>query len=338
MTGWFFTAMGMAGQRRSCIHDASPFSMRLEGVMSATEQPLSLSAAGRLMKTATYASVAVAVTLVVVKTFAWVATDSVSILSTLVDSMLDAAASVVNLLAVRHALQPADEEHRFGHGKAEPLAGLAQAAFIGGSATFLLLEAGERFFKPQDITQTQTGFTVMGISIVLTLVLVLFQRYVVAKTNSLAIKADTLHYKTDLLVNVGVIAALFLSSRFGWYWADPFVALAIAVYIGSAARTIIRDSFDVLMDHELPEKDRQTICDIALAQAGVIDVHDLRTRSSGLQCHIQIHVEMNADITLRKSHEIAESVATAISSAFPNADIMVHQDPEGVDERRLSFD
>ena len=162
----------------------------------------------RLMRLATYASVSVASVLIVAKVIAWVMTDSMSLLSTLVDSFLDVLASLVNLYAVKHALEPADAEHRFGHGKAEPLAGLAQAAFIGGSSVFLLLQATERMINPRPIANLETGIGVMGFAIVLTLALVIFQRYVVKKTGSVAISADSLHYQSDLLVNVGVRADL----------------------------------------------------------------------------------------------------------------------------------
>jgi ferrous-iron efflux pump FieF len=156
------------------------------------------------MRLATYASVTVASVLIVTKFAAWVMTDSVSLLSTLIDSLLDVAASGLNLIAVHHALQPADFEHRYGHGKAEALAGLGQAAFISGSAAFLLIEAGQRIFNPKTIDNSEIGIAVMVVAIALTVVLVAFQRYVVRKTGSLAIGADSLHYQTDVLVNASV--------------------------------------------------------------------------------------------------------------------------------------
>ena len=199
------------------------------GVTPHTSGPVSAEAA-RLMKLATTASVAVALVLVGVKAFAWVTTDSVALLSSLVDSALDVAASVLNLLAVRHALTPADREHRFGHGKAEALAGLGQAAFIAGSALFLIVEASRRLLAPQPVEDGLVGFVVMGVSIAATLGLVIFQRRVIRLTNSVAISADSLHFTSDLLVNVGVIVALVLSTRLGLALADPLIALAIAAY------------------------------------------------------------------------------------------------------------
>jgi len=291
----------------------------------------------RLMRIATYAAVATASVLVCVKFAAWVMTDSVSLLSTMTDSLLDVAASAVNLLAVRHALQPADAEHRFGHGKAEPLAGLAQAAFISGSALFLLLEAGDRLFNPQVIVNTEIGYAVMALSIVMTVGLVMFQRYVVTRTGSIAIAADTVHYRMDVLVNISVVISLVLSSRLGFPLADPLFAIAIAAYIFKGAWEVGAGSLHLLMDRELPAEDRQRIADIADGHPDVHGIHDLRTRSSGLDTFIQMHLEMQPDITLHDAHIIAEDVMYKIEAAFPNAEVLIHEDPVGVDERRKDF-
>ena len=196
--------------------------------------------AARLMRAATYASVSVASVLILAKTGAWLFTESVSLLSSLVDSLLDAGASIVNLLAVRHALQPADREHRFGHGKAEPLAGLAQSAFIAGSGIFLLLESADRLINPRPVENGAVGIAVMILAMVLTLGLVLFQRYVVKKTNSVAIAADSLHYRVDILVNAAVIVSLLLASYQGWLPADPLFAIAIVAYMGWGSLSIAR--------------------------------------------------------------------------------------------------
>ncbi len=183
------------------------------------------------MRLATYASVATAATLIGVKLAAWIYTDSVSLLSTLIDSLLDAIASLINLIAVRHALSPPDREHRFGHGKAEPLAALAQATFISGSAVFLVFEASHRLFNPEPLEHMSLGIWVMIFAIAVTFVLTRFQAYVVRRTNSLAIKADSLHYVGDILINAAVIVALLLVSEFGWLWADATFGLAIAGFI-----------------------------------------------------------------------------------------------------------
>lgn len=295
-------------------------------------------AMARLLMVASYAAVATAAGLVMFKFFAWHSTGAVSLLSTLLDSLLDVGASLVNLLAVRHALQPADAEHRFGHGKAEPLAGLAQAAFISGSATFLLIEAGERLFNPRDITNADTGYWVMGLSVVVTMVLVAFQRHVVVKTGSVAIKADSMHYKMDVLVNLSVIVSLVLVSQFGWLLADPLFALAIAAYIFHGAWEIGSQSLHLLMDRELPKEDRDRIVEIATGHPDVRGMHDLRTRSSGHRTFIQLHLEMDPDLRLSEAHVIAEAVMYKIEENFPNAEVLIHEDPEGIEERRMDFD
>ncbi len=295
------------------------------------------SDAARLMRAATYASVATAAVLVAVKLGAWVVTESVSMLATLVDSLLDVLASLVNMFAVRHALQPADAEHRFGHGKAEALAGLAQAAFISGSAVFLLFEAGNRLLHPKPVLNTAVGIAVMVFAIVATLALVAFQRYVVRKTGSLAISADSLHYVSDVLANGSVILALVLSTTLGWFAADPLFGAGIVVYILYSAWTIARRALQVLMDRELPDGDRERIRRIALTHPEVRDMHDLRTRSSGPQRFIQLHLEMDGALTLTHAHEIADQVEAEILAVFPDAEVIIHQDPEGIAEKRATF-
>ncbi|MEH6403448.1 MAG: cation diffusion facilitator family transporter [Sneathiella sp.] len=281
----------------------------------------------RLMRSATYAAVLVALSLIGIKTWAFLETSSVSILSTLVDSLLDLGASIVNLLAVRHALVPADEDHRFGHGKAEALAGLFQSAFIVGSAIFLLLQASERLLNPKAVEATTLGISVMVASILLTLVLVIFQRIVIRKTNSVAISADSLHYAGDLLVNFSVIIALVLSAQLGWIYADALFAIGISAYITYNAWSIIRLSFSDLMDEELPDEEREKILAIALSHPGVWGVHDLRTRRSGQTVFIQMHVDLPPNINLKEAHVISEEVELSVLTLYPEAEAIIHQDP-----------
>lgn len=291
----------------------------------------------RLMRLATYASVAVASSLILIKLAAWLHTDSISLLSTLIDSLLDVVASLINLFAVRHALTPADREHRFGHGKAEPLAALGQTAFIAGSGLFLVFEAGHRLFDPRPVLHSEVGIAVMVAAIVVTFALTRFQAHVVRKTGSVAIKADSLHYLGDILVNAAVIAALLLGSQLGWTLADPLFGLAIAGYIMFNAWQIARGSLDMLMDRELPEAERARIRDIALANPNVLDLHDLRTRSSGRRTFIQVHVEMDGNMTLYSAHAVADEVEAALRAAFPGAEVMIHQDPHGLEEGHVPF-
>jgi ferrous-iron efflux pump FieF len=290
----------------------------------------------RLIRSATYASVGVACILIAAKFVAWQATGSVSLLSTLLDSLLDACASLINLLAVRQALQPADAEHRFGHGKAEALAGLAQSTFIAGSALFLTIEAISRLIDPEPIQRGTIGLAVMGLSILLTLLLVGFQTYVVRRTGSVAIKADSLHYRADVLVNLGVIAAIAIGAFWNMPLADPLIALAIAGYIVHGAWQIGRASQDMLMDRELPDEDRQRIVDIALANEDVLGVHDLRTRQAGRDIFIQMHMDFDPHMPLLYAHSVSEEVEATIRRAFPNAEVIIHEDPAGFAEEAVN--
>lgn len=280
-----------------------------------------------LMRRATVASVAVAFTLIGIKFIAYILTGSVALLSSLIDSVLDSLASIVNFIAVRHSLSPADKEHRFGHGKAEPLAGLAQAAFIMGSSLFLIFEAINRFVNPHAILHGDMGIVVMLISLVATIVLVIYQRHVVKQTGSLAIQADSIHYFSDIALNLGVILALFLSTYWNWSLADPLIAMGIAIYIVFSAWRIVKQSLDQLMDRELSDEDRDQIKTIVNEHTGVVSLHELRTRASGKDIFIQTHLDMDARMSLIEAHRVSEEVEEKLQAAFPNADILIHQDP-----------
>lgn len=295
------------------------------------------SSRGRMMRLATTAAVGVAALLIAAKLAAWIATGSVALLSTLVDSALDAVASVLNLVAVRQALTPADDEHRFGHGKAEPLAGLGQSAFIAGSALFVIGEAGKRLFVPEPVVRSNVGIVVMVVSVILTLFLLRFQRMVVRETGSLAVRADSTHYAGDLATNFAVIAALIVQSTLGWNFVDPALAIVIALSLIWSAWHISKQSLDLLMDRELPEADRRRIVEISKGHAEVRNVHDLRTRSAGHDSFIQLHLELDPDISLSKAHVISDQVEEAIRAAYPNAEVIIHQDPAGVPEERHAF-
>ncbi len=287
---------------------------------------------GRLMRWATYASVVVACFLIVIKVVAYLLTGSVAILSSLIDSFLDLIASGINLFAIRHALVPADHEHRYGHGKAEAIAGLTKAAFIVGSSVFLIFEAINRLSHQQAVENGMVGVGVMVVSIALTAVLVKFQHYVVKKTGSIAINADSLHYVGDLLLNLSVIVALLLSIFFDWHLADPIFALMIALYLLKSAWAIVKQSLAQLMDQELSDELRDEIKTIALQHPEVLNMHELRTRSSGRQYFIQMHLEMDGELKLKEAHQIANEVEIEICKAFPNAEVIIHEDMEGLHE------
>lgn len=286
-----------------------------------------------LMRSATYGSVAVAITLILFKSWAYFITDSVAILSTLVDSLMDLGASIVNFLAVRQALVPADDDHRFGHGKAEALAGLFQSALIVGSAVFLLLQAFERLANPVEISESTMGIVVMVFSMSLTFLLVLYQRYVIRKTNSVAISADSLQYMGDILVNASVIVALLLVNHFNWIYADALFAIGIAGYVAYNAWSIIRVSFADLMDEELPDEEREKIETLARSIEGVEGVHELRTRRSGQKVFIQMHIDLPGDMVLADAHRISEEVELAVLSLYPDAEAIIHQDPYPLEEK-----
>lgn len=288
------------------------------------------------MKLATYASTSVALVLIICKAIAWLMTDSVSLMATLIDSCLDALASIINLIAVRHALAPADKQHRFGHGKAEALAGLGQAAFITGSALFLLIEAVSHFWNPQPITAMPTGVGIMVLSIIATYGLMMFQQHVINKTDSTAIKADRLHYKTDLLVNGSVIIALLLA-YYGWAGFDPLFALAIAGYILYSAWEIAEESLDLLMDRELPDAERTKIKSIVRTHSEARGMHDLRTRRSGTTTFIQLHLELDDSLTLMEAHKIADEVEALLLAEYPGAEVIIHQDPSSLVETHPEF-
>ena len=282
-------------------------------------QSLTPEASKKLMRLATYASVSGAISLVVIKLGAWLLSDSVAILSSLIDSSLDTVASLLTLFAVHHAIAPADREHRFGHGKAESIAALGQAAFITGSAIFLLFESGHRLLRPQPIEYGNFAIYVMLVSVILTFGLVQFQLHVARKTMSPAINADSIHYKTDLMVNAGIIASLILSTRFGFPMADPVIAIGVAVYILYSAWTIGRTALDSLMDHELSPEDRERITAVASAHTEVKGLHDLRTRMAGIKPFIQLHLELPGDMTLHDAHIVSDQVEADLLSEFPNA-------------------
>ena len=286
----------------------------------------------QLRTRATYASVAVSVLLIAIKFAAWLASGSVALLSSLVDSLLDVVASTVNLFAVRHAVEPADREHRFGHGKAEPLAALGQAAFLAGGALLLVFEAVSRAIHPEPVSHASIGIVVMAVSIVVDGLLVLYQRHVIAHTQSLAIGADELHFRSDLIVNGAVIAALVIDEFVDIPSLDAIFGGAIGLWIVYSATRLLRQSLSQLMDHELPDAERRRIRAIAEAMPEIAAVHDLRTRVAGPTAFIQLHLEMDGEMRLTRAHEIADEVEARLREAYPNAEIIIHQDPAGLEQ------
>lgn len=282
----------------------------------------------RVIRLASYASVTVAAVLIGMKFFGWWITHSVSLQASLIDSLLDAFASLINVIAIYHALKPADAEHRFGHGKAESLAALGQALFIGGSSLWLLYEARDHLTNAEPIESTGVGLVIIILAIIITLFLVAYQRYVVKKTQSGAIAADMLHYKSDLLINAAVIVSLFCAEFFHIEMIDPIFGILIGCYILWTAWQITMQAFNVLMDRELDDEDRTKILSIIASHPQVIAVKDLRTRTSGLHQFFQLHIVMNPDLSLRKADQVAEEVEAEIIKAYPKSQVMIRLVPE----------
>lgn len=299
--------------------------------MTAIQSQHRMQQAGRLMRRAAFASVSVSLFLVGIKIFAYFVSHSVAMLASLADSALDLFTSGLNMIAIRSALTPADDEHRFGHGKAEPLAGLAQGAFISASALFLVIQSVNRILAPAPIERSVEALIVMCIAIACTIGLVLYQRKVIADTGSLAVTADHTHYLSDLSTNIGVILALVLSSSLGWTLADPVIAILVAGVMLFTAFGVGRESFHQLMDRELPDAERDNISRIAMSHGAVKNVHDLKTRAAGLSTFIQLHLGLDPKMSLAEAHAVSDAVEKALLQAYPSADIIIHQDPVGLE-------
>ena len=292
----------------------------------------------RLVNLAGRAAIVAASLLIIVKSLAWFMTDSSSVLAALTDSLMDVTTSVINLFAIKIALQPADDEHRFGHGKAESLAGLAQAAFISGSSILLMLNGISALINGNQMNSSNIGIAVMLFSVLVTVILVVFQTYVVKKTGSVAIKADSMHYRTDIVMNGAVLLALILAAM-GWHWADGLFAIIVSLYILHGAWDIGTQSVDALMDKQLPKVDEELIIKTAYQIEDVRGVHDLRTRQSSNTKFIQLHLELDDDQSLFDAHAKADKLEMELEKHFPHADILIHLDPLSVvpKEKKQSF-
>lgn len=288
----------------------------------------------KLVKRAANFAIIVAISLIIIKAFAWWKTGSISILAAMTDSVVDLFASLTNILVLRFALQPADENHAFGHGKAESLAALAQSAFISGSAVFLLLQGFHKLTSPELITQSNIGVIVSLISIAVTALLVGYQRYVVRLTQSPAIEADSLHYQTDLFMNTAILIAMLLNGA-GVVYADALFAIGIALYIAFSAVKMFWEAVQTLLDQALPDEDIALIKEIASHHPNILGVHDIMTRRAGAVRFIQLHLELDDHLTLLVAHEITDSLEQKLLAAFPMSKIIIHQEPTTVVKQEL---
>ncbi|WP_224054976.1 cation diffusion facilitator family transporter [Celerinatantimonas diazotrophica] len=288
----------------------------------------------KLVHSASLMATLVALLLLIIKSAAYWLTGAVSILASQVDSLMDIGMSLVNVFAVRYALRPPDNEHRFGHGKVEPIAGLVQAGFIGGTGIILFYTGVGSLWSPKPLTSTSVGIIVMIISTVATALLVGYQMYVVKKTNNQVIHADSLHYCIDILMNLAVIVALVLD-RWGWSWADGAFTIAIAAYVLHSAWRIGFDAFQHLLDRELDDSTKAAIREIALGVDGVAGLHDMRTRQAGQIKFIQFHIELADDLSLINAHSISMQVEHKLQARWPEADVIIHLDPLSIVEQEV---
>ena len=289
---------------------------------------------GSLTRSAAYASIATALFLVVLKLWATWRTDSTAMLGSLADTALDLVASVATLVGVWIAAQPADENHRFGHGKAEALAAVFQVMLITLSAGGIALRAITRLIEGGETAAAEEGIVVSVIAILATFGLLAWQRHVIRKTQSVAIKTDHLHYQSDLLLNLAVIAALVLDQYAGFGAADPLMGLGIALWLAWGAWRSGGEALDHLMDHEWPEERRDEFLAVLAKHPDIRGVHDLRTRTSGADDFVQFHMAVDPHLTIVEVHDLMDDVEARIARDFPDVEVLIHPDPKGlVDEQ-----
>ena len=291
-----------------------------------------------LVRSASIASLLVASTLIVLKYYGWVTTTSVSLLSSLADSLIDFLASVFVFVAISYSMLPADAKHRFGYGKSEGLAAFVQSLLIGISGIYVCFEAIKRLLNPSQINQPSTAIWIILVSIVLTLALVMYQKYVVKKSKSIAIESDRYHYLTDTYINLSVLFSIAITGWTRFVFIDALVGLLISGVILYTSVTLLKKSFKILLDQEIQSDDRDRIRDIALDHPKVLGFHDLRTRDTGREYIIQFHLELDPNMSLLESHEITDEVTDNVLKLYPDSELIIHTDPLGIDEERDPFE
>ena len=290
--------------------------------------PLNESAA---KNSAALLSIIAAAFLILLKTAtAWL-TGSISVLASLLDSVMDIFSSTLNYLAVRVAARPADEDHRYGHGKAESLAGLFQALVISASGVFLIWEAIHRLREPHQTRSESIGIFSMVVAIAVSIALVVRLRRVARMTESPALSSDAAHYFVDIYINLGVLAALLISALTGWNLADPLISMTIALYILWSAGHVAYDSINVLMDRRLPEDVDEKVAMVIsrYREQGVLGFHDLRTRRSGSHKFVDLHLEVQKDKRFEEAHDLTVRVIRALEAELPRTRVQIHTDPAG---------
>jgi ferrous-iron efflux pump FieF len=285
---------------------------------------------GALNRSAAYASIAMALFLVGTKLWAVIETQSTAVLGSLADTGLDLVASIATLAGVWIAAQPADDEHRFGHGKAEALAAMFQVVLISLSAVGLAWRAVMQLIAGERVAAAEEGIAVSAIAFIATLALLWWQRRVIARTGSLAIATDHLHYTSDLALNVAVIAALVLDHFLNVAGADPLFGLGIAAWLGWGAFRAAGEAIDHLMDREWPEERRAAFLDVLARHPELRGVHDLRTRTSGADDFVQFHASVDGTMTVAEAHRLMDELEERIEAEFPGVEVLIHPDPDGL--------
>jgi len=291
-----------------------------------------------LVRSASIASLLVASTLIVLKYYGWVTTTSVSLLASLADSLIDFLASVFVFVAISYSMLPADAKHRFGYDKSEGLAAFVQSLFIGISGIYVCFEATKRLLNPSQISQPSTAIWIILVSIVLTLALVMYQKYVVKKSKSIAIESDQYHYLTDTFINFSVLFSIAITGWTRFVFIDALVGLLISGVVLYTSVTLLKKSFKILLDQEIQSEDRDQIREIALDHPKVLGFHDLRTRDTGRKYIIQFHLELDPNMSLLESHEITDEVTDNVLKLYPDSELIIHTDPLGIDEERDPFE
>lgn len=303
--------------------------------MSMKKKYLTTEQINRLKKTATTASLTLAISLCLLKTFGAFYTGSLAVLSSMIDSLTDIGASLITVIAVRFSSQEESYSFRYGYGKAESISALVQAAFIAGSGIFVMYDGINRLIYPRPIEQTFVGILIMVIALISTLGLIAFQRYVTKLTASKAIEADSAHYMVDVMTNLSIILSLCIVSWFGISWFDSLTAIGISGYLLYNAHKIAAESVCTLMDAELSPEIRKEIKKIVLSSPFAKGIHDLRTHDLGGKYMFEFHLELDGDLPLSAAHDMTEMVEENLWEAYPNAVIIIHQDPVGIKEDRL---
>ena len=291
-----------------------------------------------LVKSASIASLLVASTLIVLKYYGWVTTSSVSLLGSLADSLIDFLASAFVFIAITYSFLPADEKHRFGYGKSEGLVAFIQSLLIGFSGIYVFIEAIKRLIYPSQINKPIVAIWVIIASIVLTVSLVMYQKYVVEKSKSMAIESDQYHYLTDTFINLSVLFSVVISGWTRFIFIDAVVGLLISGVVLYNAFILLKKSFKILLDQEIQSSDRDEIKKIALEHPKVLGFHDLRTRDTGRNYIIQFHLELDPKMSLLESHTITDEVTDNVLKVYPDSEIIIHTDPLGIDEMRDPFE